>query len=120
VVAQIPLCLAWALTIHKIQGATLEMADMDLGKSVYEYGQVYVALSRIRSLNGLYISEFYPHRVKANPIVKQFYSSLLTDYEDVSDTNISDINVNQANDIQTENIFEKFANPDPTIKRIKY
>jgi ATP-dependent DNA helicase PIF1 len=76
VVAQIPLCLAWALTIHKIQGATLEMADMDLGKSIFEYGQVYVALSRIRTLNGLYISEFYPHRIKANPIVKSFYSSL--------------------------------------------
>ena len=112
VVAQIPLCLAWALTIHKIQGATLEMADMDLGKSIFEYGQVYVALSRIRSLNGLYISEFYPHRVKANPIVKEFYNSLLTDYEDINNTI----------EVQTENIFEKFAmvDDDPTIKRIKY
>lgn len=77
VIGQIPLCLAWALTIHKIQGATLEMADMDLGKSVFEYGQSYVALSRIKSLDGLYISEFHPHRIKANPIVKQFYEKLL-------------------------------------------
>lgn len=77
VIGQIPLCLAWALTIHKIQGATLEMADMDLGKSVFEYGQSYVALSRIKSLDGLYISEFHPHRIKANPIVKQFYEQLL-------------------------------------------
>jgi ATP-dependent DNA helicase PIF1 len=77
VIGQIPLCLAWALTIHKIQGATLEMADMDLGKSVFEYGQSYVALSRIKSLDGLYISEFYPHRIKANPIVKHFYERLL-------------------------------------------
>ena len=76
VVAQIPLCLAWALTIHKIQGATLEMADMDLGKSVFEYGQSYVALSRIKSLDGLYLSEFHPHRIKANPIVKKFYEHL--------------------------------------------
>ena len=78
VIGQIPLCLAWALTIHKIQGATLDMADMDLGKSIFEYGQSYVALSRIKSLNGLYLSEFHPHRIKANPLVKAFYESLLT------------------------------------------
>jgi hypothetical protein len=75
-VGQIPLCLAWAMTIHKIQGATLDIAEMDLGKSIFEYGQSYVALSRIRSLNGLYLSEFYPHRIKSNPLVKQFYNQL--------------------------------------------
>jgi ATP-dependent DNA helicase PIF1 len=76
VVGQIPLCLAWAMTIHKIQGATLDIAEMDLGKSIFEYGQSYVALSRIRTLNGLYLSEFYPHRIKSNPLVKQFYNQL--------------------------------------------
>ena len=76
VVGQIPLCLAWAMTIHKIQGATLDIAEMDLGKSIFEYGQSYVALSRIRTLNGLYLSEFYPHRIKANPLVKEFYNGL--------------------------------------------
>lgn len=80
VVSQIPICLAWALTIHKIQGATMDMAEMDLGKSIFEYGQSYVALSRIRSLDGLYLSEFFPHRIKANPIVKEFYSKLLKEY----------------------------------------
>jgi len=74
-VSQIPLCLAWALTIHKIQGATLHMADIDIGRSIFEYGQTYVALSRIRSLDGLFLSEFYPQRIKANPTVIAFYES---------------------------------------------
>ena len=72
-VGQIPLCLAWALTIHKIQGATLKMAEMDLGYSVFEYGQTYVALSRIQSLDGLYLSSFHPQKIKANPKVIEFY-----------------------------------------------
>jgi len=76
VVGQIPLCLAWAMTIHKIQGATLDSADMDLGNTVFEYGQTYVALSRIKSLEGLYLSAFYPHRIKANPVVKEFYKKI--------------------------------------------
>jgi len=75
-VGQIPLCLAWAMTIHKIQGATLDAADMDLGNTVFEYGQTYVALSRIKSLDGLYLSAFYAHRIKANPIVKEFYKKI--------------------------------------------
>lgn len=74
-VSQIPLCLAWALTIHKIQGATLHMADIDIGRTIFEYGQTYVALSRIRSLDGLFLSEFYPQRIKANPSVIAFYDS---------------------------------------------
>jgi hypothetical protein len=75
-VAQIPLCLAWALTIHKIQGATLTMAEMDLGDSVFEYGQTYVALYRIRSLDGLYLSAFQARKIRANPTVKEFYRSI--------------------------------------------
>ena len=75
-VGQIPLCLAWAMTIHKIQGATLDAADMDLGNTVFEYGQTYVALSRIKSLDGLYLSAFYAHRIKANPVVKEFYKKI--------------------------------------------
>jgi ATP-dependent DNA helicase PIF1 len=75
-VSQIPLCLAWALTIHKMQGATLGAAEMDLGNSVFEYGQSYVALSRIQTLNGLYLSAFEPGKIKANPIVKEFYANI--------------------------------------------
>jgi ATP-dependent DNA helicase PIF1 len=72
-VKQYPLCLAWALTIHKIQGATLALAEVDIGESVFEYGQTYVALSRVQSLEGLYLSAFKPERIQANPKVLAFY-----------------------------------------------
>ena len=68
--------LAWAITIHKIQGSTLSMAEMDIGKNIFTYGQTYVALSRIRSLEGLYLSGFDPSRVKADPKVKSFYGNI--------------------------------------------
>ena len=75
-VGQYPLCLAWALTIHKIQGATLEMAEIDIGQSIFEYGQTYVALSRIQSLSGLYLSAFHAQKIMANSVVKAFYTSI--------------------------------------------
>jgi len=75
-VGQFPLCLAWALTIHKIQGATLDMAEIDIGQSIFEYGQTYVALSRVQSLQGLYLSDFQPQRIAANPVVHDFYKNI--------------------------------------------
>jgi ATP-dependent DNA helicase PIF1 len=71
-----PLQLSWALTIHKIQGATLGSAQIDIGNGVFEYGQTYVALSRIKSLDGLYLSGFNPNRIKANPKVREFYANI--------------------------------------------
>lgn len=76
-IKQYPLCLAWALTIHKIQGATLALAEVDIGDSVFEYGQTYVALSRVQSLDGLYLSAFKPERIRANPRVLAFYDSIM-------------------------------------------
>jgi ATP-dependent exoDNAse (exonuclease V) alpha subunit len=75
-ISQIPLCLSWAITIHKIQGATLPTAEMDLGNTIFEYGQTYVALSRIQSLTGLYLSAFQSSKIKANPKIKEFYRNL--------------------------------------------
>jgi len=77
-IKQYPLCLAWALTIHKIQGATLALAEVDIGDSIFEYGQTYVALSRVQTLDGLYLSAFRPERIQANPKVVQFYQSIKT------------------------------------------
>lgn len=63
----IPLRLAYALTIHKSQGMTLDSAEIDIGESVFEYGQTYVALSRVKNLHGLYLQKFDPSKIKAHP-----------------------------------------------------
>jgi len=74
--SQVPLRLAYACTIHKSQGASLDCALIDIGSSVWEYGQAYVALSRVRSLDGLYVFSFDKRAVKAHPVVRAFYRKL--------------------------------------------
>ena len=75
-IEQVPLRLAWAFTIHKSQGVTLDLAQMDLGSNIFEYGQSYVGLSRIRTLDGLYLSGFNPQKIKTNPRVAAFYEGI--------------------------------------------
>ena len=75
-VSQIPLILAWALTIHKAQGSTLDIAEVDAGSGIFECGQTYVALSRVKSLEGLYLSSFDAKRVRINKKVQNFYEVL--------------------------------------------
>ena len=74
-ISMMPLILSWAVTIHKIQGTTLDNAVMDLGNTVFEYGQIYVALSRVKSLEGLFLEGFNPKKIKANPKVIEFYQT---------------------------------------------
>jgi|LauGreDrversion4_2_1035121.scaffolds.fasta_scaffold03161_2 ATP-dependent DNA helicase PIF1 len=75
-VSQVPLILAWALTIHKAQGSTLDIAEVDAGSGIFECGQTYVALSRVKSLEGLYLSSFDAKRVRINKKVQDFYELL--------------------------------------------
>ncbi|KAK9860394.1 hypothetical protein WJX84_000183 [Apatococcus fuscideae] len=80
---QIPLKLAWALTIHKCQGLTLDLAKVSL-KNMFAEGQCYVALSRVRSMEGLQILDSSPDCVKASAVVRTFYQCLISgqEYED--------------------------------------
>ena len=75
-ITQIPLILAWALTIHKSQGCTLEYAEIDIGNSIFECGQTYVALSRVKSLEGLYLTSFEPNKIRILKKVRDFYEKI--------------------------------------------
>jgi ATP-dependent DNA helicase PIF1 len=73
--SQVPLILAWALTIHKAQGQTLDRVKVNLSK-VFEKGQSYVALSRATSKAGLQVIGFEKHKVTCHDKVRKFYDNL--------------------------------------------
>jgi hypothetical protein len=75
-VSQFPIVLAWSMSIHKSQGASLPLVKMDIGGGIFVEGQSYVALSRVRTLTGLYLKSFHPQKIRANPKVVAFYNSL--------------------------------------------
>ncbi len=74
--SQIPLILAWAITIHKSQGLTLDKISCDLSES-FSPGQIYVALSRARSLNGVFIESINFDRLTSNDEAVKFYRNLV-------------------------------------------
>jgi ATP-dependent DNA helicase PIF1 len=70
---QIPLVHAWAVTIHKAQGLTLDDVRVDLGPGAFAPGQVYVALSRVRTMSGLsFARPLRPADVQAEPMLLEF------------------------------------------------
>jgi ATP-dependent exoDNAse (exonuclease V) alpha subunit len=67
-IRQYPLRLAWAITVHKSQGMSLDSASVDLSKA-FEFGQGYVAISRVRTLNGLHLVGANPQSFEMHPVV---------------------------------------------------
>lgn len=72
---QIPLCLAWAISIHKSQGMTIDSLHVNL-KGCFENGQAYVACSRGESLESMTVTNFDTYQIKTSENVKEFYKSL--------------------------------------------
>ncbi|MEO6078034.1 MAG: AAA family ATPase [Candidatus Andersenbacteria bacterium] len=79
-ISQIPLRLAWAITVHKSQGMSLDSAYMDLRRAFVE-GQGYVALSRVRSLQGLYLAGYNTQALTIHPTVFS-YDTLFREHSD--------------------------------------
>lgn len=73
--SQLPLLLGWAITIHKSQGMTLDFVVTDLA-NVFDYGQGYVTLSRVRKLENLWITGIDFSKLQCNPKVEVFYNKL--------------------------------------------
>lgn len=73
---QFPLMLAYALSIHKVQGSTLDFAVINLGQSIFEESMSYVALSRVRNLKGLFLEAFKPRKIFCSQDALLFYESL--------------------------------------------
>jgi ATP-dependent exoDNAse (exonuclease V) alpha subunit len=90
---QYPLMLAWAVTIHKSQGQTLDNVYIDLGSGAFASGQTYVALSRCRSIDGIGLARpIRPADIKCDPVIQRFYNAL-EEYiaEEVTDTGVQGV-----------------------------
>lgn len=94
-ITQLPLRLAWAITIHKSQGMSLDAAEIDLSKA-FTPGMGYVALSRVRGLDGLYLQGINPMALTMHPQIheldaalRQASSVLAADTIDISDETIA-------------------------------
>jgi ATP-dependent exoDNAse (exonuclease V) alpha subunit len=73
---QYPIKLAWAITIHKSQGKTFDTVIIDLGRGAFASGQTYVALSRCRTFDGIFLKQpIQPRDIMVDPVVVEFYEN---------------------------------------------
>jgi len=82
-VAQLPLRLAWAITVHKSQGMSLDAAEIDLSRS-FTPGMGYVALSRVRSMDGVYLNGINQTALLMHPAIHMFDQDLRSSSESLA------------------------------------
>ena len=102
--------MAWAITIHKSQGATLDMAEIDVGSGIFECGQTYVALSRLRSLDGLYLTSFDVDKIRIHKKAKAYYDALNKTH--------SQLQINMQTEIRIQTGV-KNSQQDETLERVE-
>lgn len=107
-IKQIPLRLAWAMTIHKSQGMSLDEAMMDISQ-VFEYGQGYVALSRVRTLAGLHLIGYNDMALKVHPEV------LVKDVEFKEKSDEAEYEFNKITQTEMYKIQENYVNSIATV-----
>ncbi len=96
-IEQLPLRLAWAITVHKSQGMSLDAVEVDLSKA-FVYGQGYVALSRVRTLDGLKVNGMHPNALQVDPKIvsadKRFKAetdAAITAFDDMEPTEVEEM-----------------------------
>lgn len=122
-IRQIPLILAWAVSIHKCQGMTMSIAEIDIGSKVFECAQSYVALSRVQTLEGLYLKSFDSRKIRADPRALEFYRSL-GEKREKQRLEIVEEKMEEKTEEMTEEEYELDSNPppkeDPDVKVIDF
>ena len=117
--SQIPLVLAFAFSIHKSQGITLDKAIIELGRGAFAYGQTYVALSRLRTLEGLTLKrELTMSDIKVDPRVTEFYGKSLSSEQPMK-FNIEEISENVVQYEGKKTRSKKVQKDAPDVDNVK-
>ncbi len=118
-VAQIPLRLAWAITIHKSQGMSLDAAEIDLSRS-FTPGMGYVALSRVRSMDGLYLRGINDVALRLHPDIHEFDIILRKSSKSLSLATIGDFVDNTPKDDVSDGSSEDEQQSDKLYSDLAY
>ena len=116
-VAQLPLRLAWAITIHKSQGMSLDAAEIDLGRS-FTPGMGYVALSRVRSMDGVYLAGINQMALSMHPLIFAFDHELREASESLANIT-ADYDLTALEPDFVEDLFEALPYDEALFLRLK-